>query len=167
MVTKIYKLHTVPLFCQFYNKVVLRLDEHDDIIETQTKICPPQTFFANSVPDHHISRLLCFAPWMISLSLVIDFDNIRATLCIIYARFVLFCCVFCSCRSVAVVPIWRTWCVDLRFRCCIQCCWWVPEVLYEMLAMQCIRLCISVWFLVFLALYFETSTWHDKIQRRI
>jgi len=44
--------------------------------------------------SHHISRLLRFAPWMISLSLLIDFDDIRATLCIIYGRFVLFCCIF-------------------------------------------------------------------------
>ena len=32
-----------------------------------------------------------------------------------------------------------------------------------MLAMQCIRFCISVWFLIFLALYFQRSTWHNKV----
>jgi len=43
---------------------------------------------------HRISRLLCFAPWMISLSLLIDFDDIHATLCTVYGRSVLFCCIF-------------------------------------------------------------------------
>ena len=45
-----------PPFCQFYKKVVLRLneDEHDDVIETQAiKICPPQSFLANSVPANN------------------------------------------------------------------------------------------------------------------
>jgi len=39
---------------------------------------------------------------------------------------------FCWCRSVATAmkSIWCAWCVDLRFRCCIQYCWCVPEVLY-------------------------------------
>ena len=46
MATKIYKLHNASLtFCQFYKKVVLRLHEHDDVIEMQTiKICPPKVF---------------------------------------------------------------------------------------------------------------------------
>ena len=50
------------------------------------------------------------------------------------------------------------------FQCCIQYCWYVPVVPYEMLAMQCIRFCISVWFLILLALlHYQSSTWHDKI----
>ena len=53
MVTKICKFHNVSPFCQFYKKVVLPLNEHDDVIETQTiKICPLQSFLANSVPDY-------------------------------------------------------------------------------------------------------------------
>jgi len=51
MLTKIYKFHNMSPFCQFYRKVVLRLNEHDDVIETQIiKILSPQNFLANSVP---------------------------------------------------------------------------------------------------------------------
>ena len=41
-----------------------------------------------------MSRLLCFVPWIISLSLLIDFDSIPATLCTVYGRSALFCCIF-------------------------------------------------------------------------
>jgi len=45
MVTKLYQFHNVPLFCQFYKKVVLRLSERGDVIETQTiRIVPPKFF---------------------------------------------------------------------------------------------------------------------------
>jgi len=74
---------------------------------------------------------------------------------------------FCWYRSVAIIPIRCAWCVDLRFRCCIYCVYEFPEVLYQMLAMQCIRFCISVWFLILLALYFQSSTWHDRRQHSI
>ena len=63
--------------------------------------------------SHHISRLLCFAPWMIFLCLVIDSDNIRATLCIIYGRFVLFCWFFllmpicCNCNYIYMMCLMR------------------------------------------------------------
>jgi len=51
MVTKIYRFHNVSLIFPFYKKFVLQLNEHDDVIETQTiKICPLQSFLANSVP---------------------------------------------------------------------------------------------------------------------
>jgi len=34
-----------PPFCQFYKKVVLRLSEHGDVIETQSmKFCPSKVF---------------------------------------------------------------------------------------------------------------------------
>jgi len=40
-----------PQFGQFYKKVVLRLGEHGDVIETQTiRFVPPKVFLANSVP---------------------------------------------------------------------------------------------------------------------
>jgi len=40
-----------PPFGQFYKKVVLRLNEHGDVIDTQTiKVCPPQNFLVNLVP---------------------------------------------------------------------------------------------------------------------
>ena len=40
-----------PPFCQFFKKVVLRLSEHGDTIETQTiMVCLPQKFLANCVP---------------------------------------------------------------------------------------------------------------------
>jgi len=59
MVSKIYKFHNVPPFCQFYKKVVLRLNDHDNVIETQTiKICPPQSDLANLVPDVLYPRLV-------------------------------------------------------------------------------------------------------------
>ena len=41
-------------------------------------------------------------PWMIFLSPVIDFENIPMALCIVCMKFVLFC-IFCSCRSVAII----------------------------------------------------------------
>jgi len=44
--------------------------------------------------SYHIFQWLCFAPWMIILGLVTDFDNIRATLCIVFRRFMLFFCIF-------------------------------------------------------------------------
>ena len=45
MLAKVYKFHNVSPFCQFYKKVVLRLNEHDDVIETQIiKIWPPKFF---------------------------------------------------------------------------------------------------------------------------
>jgi len=51
---KIYHFHNLPPFCQIYKKVVLRVSEHDDVIETQTiKVCPLQSFLANSVPDSY------------------------------------------------------------------------------------------------------------------
>ena len=79
--------------------------------------CSVYSSLACLMMRHHTSRWLCFAPRMIFLSIVIDFDNISRTLCIIYGRFVLFCFIFCSCRSAA--NIWCAGCVDLRFRCCI------------------------------------------------
>jgi len=44
-------------FCQFYKKIVLRLNEHGDVIETQTiTIVPPQNFLANLVSGNQYSR---------------------------------------------------------------------------------------------------------------
>jgi len=38
-------------------KVVLRLSEHDGVIEKQTKrFAPPQSFLANSVPDSIVQK---------------------------------------------------------------------------------------------------------------
>jgi len=52
MVTKIYKFHNVSPILPM--KVLLRLSEHDDVIETRTiKIYPPipsQSFLANLIP---------------------------------------------------------------------------------------------------------------------
>ena len=59
-----------------------------------TLSCCAFSYLACLMTSHHISRLLCFAPWMIFSSLVIDFDNIRVTLYTIYGRFVLSCCIF-------------------------------------------------------------------------
>ena len=42
--------------------------------------CCVFSYLACLITNHHISRLLCFVPWMIFSSLVIDFDNIRVTL---------------------------------------------------------------------------------------
>jgi len=54
MVTKIYKYHMCPPFCQILKKFVLRFSKHGDVIETQTiKVCPP-IFLANSVPVYAI-----------------------------------------------------------------------------------------------------------------
>ena len=52
MVTKIYQFHIVPPFCQFYKKVVLRLSEHGDVIETQTIRIAPHLFLST----HAIKR---------------------------------------------------------------------------------------------------------------
>jgi len=39
---------------QFYKEVVLRLSEHGDVIENaNNKVCSPQSFLANSVPDSY------------------------------------------------------------------------------------------------------------------
>jgi len=40
----------VPHFANFSKTVVLRLSEHDDVIETQTIRYVPPKFFRNSVP---------------------------------------------------------------------------------------------------------------------
>jgi len=48
-----------------------------------TLSCWVYSHLACLMMSHHISRLLCFGPLVIFLSIVIDFD-IRATLCIVY-----------------------------------------------------------------------------------
>jgi len=41
-----YQFHNVPSFGQFYKKVLLRLSEHGDVIETQTiRFVPPKVFW--------------------------------------------------------------------------------------------------------------------------
>jgi len=47
MVTKLYQFHNLPPFCQ---KVVLRLSEHGDVIETQTVRFSPPKIFGKLVP---------------------------------------------------------------------------------------------------------------------
>ena len=49
-VTKLYQFDNVPPFCQFYKKVVLRLSEHGDVIETQTIRIVPPNFFSKLGP---------------------------------------------------------------------------------------------------------------------
>jgi len=45
MVTKLYQFHNVPPILPILQKVVLRLSEHGDVIETQTVgIVPPKVF---------------------------------------------------------------------------------------------------------------------------
>jgi len=46
-------------FGQFYKKAVLRLGEHGDAIENaNNKVCPPQSFLANSVPDNNNQNIV-------------------------------------------------------------------------------------------------------------
>jgi len=43
--SSIYFISIIRKFSQFYEKVVLRLSEHGDVIETHTiKVCPPKGF---------------------------------------------------------------------------------------------------------------------------
>ena len=58
-----------------------------------TLSCWVYSHLACLMMSHHISRLLCFGPLVIFLSIVIDFD-IRATLCIVY-RLIRDSCFFC------------------------------------------------------------------------
>jgi len=39
-----YQFHNVPQFGQFYTKVILRLSEHGDVIETM-RFVPPKVFY--------------------------------------------------------------------------------------------------------------------------
>ena len=128
--------------------------------------CCVFSYLACLMTSHHISRLLCFAPWMIFSSLVIDFDNIRATLYTIEGRFVLSCCIFFVGADLlqSLLYLYDVPDASTSFQACIQYCWCVPEVLYEMLAMQCICFCVSICFLILFALlHYQSSTWHDKI----
>jgi len=50
MVTKMYQFHNAPHILPILENFVLRLSEHDDVIETQTKRFVPPKFLANSVP---------------------------------------------------------------------------------------------------------------------
>jgi len=45
-----YEYHNVPQFGLFYKKVVLRLGEHGDVIETQTIRFVPPKFFSKLSP---------------------------------------------------------------------------------------------------------------------
>jgi len=58
-VTKIYRFHDVSPIFQFYEKVVLRMSEHGDVIEMQTtKVrLPPKVFLANFGPCCQILAL--------------------------------------------------------------------------------------------------------------
>jgi len=44
-VTKLYQFHNVPPILPIFQKVVLRLSEHDDVIETQTIRIVPRKLF--------------------------------------------------------------------------------------------------------------------------
>jgi len=51
-----YQFHNVPPIWPVLQKVVLRLSEHGDVIETpNNKVCRPKSFLANSIPTSRIS----------------------------------------------------------------------------------------------------------------
>jgi len=47
--------------------------------------------------------VICAVDDFLKSCTVIDFNHTHITLCIAYGRFVLFCCIFLSCQSVAII----------------------------------------------------------------
>jgi len=54
-VTKLYQYHNVTPIVSIYKKVVLRLSEHVDVIETQTIRIVPQNVFSKLGPCEQLS----------------------------------------------------------------------------------------------------------------
>ena len=124
--------------------------------------------FLFGLPDEESSRIsvAVFRPVDDFLKSCNRFDNIRATLYTIYGRFVLSCCIFFVDADRLQLSLYLCDVPDAStsFQCCIQYCWCVPVVPYEMLAMQCIYFCVSICFnILFALLHYHRSTWHDKI----
>ena len=118
--------------------------------------------------SHHISRWLCFAPWMICLSLVIDFDNIRVIDLVhhwgdscfsVVFLFILFMPIGCS--YICMVCLIRGPSLQMLYLILLKNFWNAAvdasDTVYSFLHFRFV-------FRVFPALlYFESSVWHGMI----
>jgi len=66
MVTKIYQFYNVPSILPILQKVVLRLIEHGDVIETQRRYVPP-TFLSKLGPCMYLLHRLLHVSYCLAV----------------------------------------------------------------------------------------------------